>query len=385
MASTRASVLFFTASLGGGGAESQALRVMNHLDRERFVPSLAVTRRGGSYEQFLRPDVTVTAVSIDKLPSSLGRLIIAPAFLRRHIERCRPDIVCSVMDRPNLAALMATTRLAGGPATVLCVQIPPSVDLAGGSLQNRAVLSGIKRFYRYADSICALSHGVKGDLVALAPELEPKITVIHNACVDENVLAGATKPLPPGVERGDAPVLLACGRLVEQKGYPFLLEAFAEVLASHPAELWVLGDGPLRGALERRCTELGIARNVRWLGFHDNPYSFMAACDVFVLSSLWEGFGNVIVEAMACGAPVVATDCPYGPSEIITDGVDGLLVPPRDSRTLAAAILRTLTQPELRQALVTSGKRRSEAFSAERVADAYADLFDSVRSGHAPR
>jgi len=144
------------------------------------------------------------------------------------------------------------------------------------------------------------------------------------------------------------------------------------------AVLWILGEGPDRPALEQQIADLSLGDSVRLLGFRDNPYSYMASADLFVLSSIFEGFGNVVAEALACGTAVVATDCPYGPSEIITDGVSGLLVPPRDPAALAEAIVRVLTDPELRSALAQEGKRRSRDFTAETISGQYAKVFEDV-------
>jgi glycosyltransferase involved in cell wall biosynthesis len=184
-------------------------------------------------------------------------------------------------------------------------------------------------------------------------------------------------PLDERIPAG--PLLVACGRLAEQKGFPYLIDAMSLVRKEIPAAtLWILGEGPDRRALQEQIDNSSLGNAVRLLGFRDNPYSFMAAADLFVLSSIFEGFGNVIVEAMASGTAVVSTDCPYGPSEIITDGINGLLVPPRDHQALAEAILRVLRSNDLRARLEHAGRQRSKDFSALAIADDYARVFDSL-------
>src|SRR5262249_38250936 len=157
------------------------------------------------------------------------------------------------------------------------------------------------------------------------------IEVIPNAATDDFVHRTAKAPVPrDGVAPGER-LLVACGRLVPQKGYEILLDSVVAVRKEIPTQLWILGTGPQRDMLMNRVASLGLGRAVKFLGFQDEPWRYMAAADAFVLSSLYEGFGNVVAEAMATGIPVVSTDCPYGPGEIITNEVDGLLVPTGDA------------------------------------------------------
>jgi glycosyltransferase involved in cell wall biosynthesis len=241
-----------------------------------------------------------------------------------------------------------------------------------------ALRESIRRLYRRADQIVALSQGVADDLVRLDPALTSRTVVIHNACVDERVRAASARPVArDGVPAGRK-LIVACGRLHRQKGFEHLLRAMAELRGRVPSHLWILGEGPERAALEGLARTLGIERDVTFLGFREDPYRFMAAGDVFVLSSLYEGFGNVVVEAMACGLPVVSTDCPHGPSEIITEGVNGLLVPPTDPAALAQALERVLRDDALRARLAEGSRQRARDFEAEAIAARYAEVFLSV-------
>jgi glycosyltransferase involved in cell wall biosynthesis len=134
----------------------------------------------------------------------------------------------------------------------------------------------------------------------------------------------------------------------------------------------------LRPELQRQIARHGLSSCVRLWGFQENPHRFIAAADAFVLSSLWEGFGNVIVEAMACGVPVIATDCPHGPAEIITHRKNGLLVPPADSRAMATAILELLQDQPMRRRLAAAGQARSLDFAAHRIARCHGALFQRL-------
>lgn len=384
---TSRNVLFFLGTLGGGGAEAHTLRVLNHLDRARWRPGLAVAEPGGNYEKFLASDVAVHDVSIGRVPSSLGRMVLGIPGLRRLVARERPDVVCAVMETASLTAIgaLAMMRAPARPRLLLCVQVPPLQCYTSNALGRRVVLPGIRRVFAHADGIVALSRGVKRELARIQPRLEAKTSVIHNACVDERLIAACH---PDGTDQAgalrtdmpetDLPVVVAAGRLSPEKNYTVLVDAFARVYAERPAELWILGEGPERTAIEARVREHGLGDAVRLLGFRPDPHAFMRRATVFALSSMYEGFGNVIVEALACGAPVVSTNCPYGPGEILTDGRDGLLVPVGDRDALAAAIARVIRDVELRRRLATAGPARARAFHAETIAAAYADELDRL-------
>ncbi|HEU4885892.1 MAG TPA: glycosyltransferase [Longimicrobium sp.] len=365
----RVHVLFFTSALGGGGAEKHLVRVANALDRGRFRVSVAVARGGGSYEGELAADVRY-----HPLPG--GRMRSAARPLRRLLAAERPDVLCSFMDHANCVALLASRGLAGRPAVVAGVQNPPSAALRSVPAPVRgAIRAGMRALYPRADAVVALSRGVGDELQRMIPGLAGRVSVIPNAGMDEDApppLAPATRPA------GEDPVLVACGRLVPQKAYPVLLRALARVRERVPARLRILGEGPLRDELGALAASLGVDGAVSFEGFRPDPAAYMAEADVFVLSSEYEGFGNVIVEAMAAGAPVVATDCPYGPGEILEGGRHGVLVPPGDPEALAAALLRVLGDPALRERLRAAGRERARAFAPSAVAERYGRLFHDV-------
>lgn len=369
-------VLFFTSSLGGGGGEKQMVRVASHLG-PGFAPSVAVARGGGSYEAELAPQIPLHALGARKIAA-------AWAPLRRLIARERPDLVCSFIDHANCVALAAAATLRGAPPVVAGVQtLPRRLLLPEATLRDRLLLRTMRTLYPSATRIVALSQGVRDELVELVRTPAERVEVIHNAGLDRDLEQRAAAPAEIPAQQRDGPVLVACGRLVPVKGFEFLLRALARVRERVPARLWIVGEGPLRGELEAEAERLGIRDAVWFAGFHDNPYPFMSAADVFVLSSVYEGFGNVIVEAMAVGTAVVAADCPYGPAEIVTDGRNGVLVPPRDPEALATGILRVLEDPALRARLAAGGSVRARDFAAPAIAAAYGRVFREVADGRA--
>lgn len=371
----RQKVLWFTTSLGGGGAESHLIRVANALDRNEFECEIAVARGGGVLESRLRA-VPLRAFSGPKSRSSSASLLRAVTPLRRLLRESPPDLICSVMGPANVVALAAVAGMKSRPALVLCAQNNPQLAFAGWHPLNMAVRYGMRHHYRRADAIVALSQGVAGALPEFDAALTRTIHVIPNAALDDSLEAERHAACP--VARPEGHLLVACGRLNEQKAYPVLLEAVAQLNRQRVVSLWIVGEGPLRQVLEQRVAQLGIAHRVQFLGFHSNPYPLLAAADVFVLSSHYEGFGNVIVEAMACGAPVVSTNCPYGPQDIIRSGENGILVEPNDPTALAQGILRVLDDEALRTRLVEAGTITAEHYRDTRIATAYAQLFQRV-------
>lgn len=362
--------------MGGGGAESHALRVINYIDRARYIPVLAVTRTGGNYEKFLRPDVRLRKLSFGGIKSSSTvNLLMSPAGLVPLILQERPDVVMPVMDVMGVLGVGSVLALPPSkrPKVVPVVQAPPSIAQLDTWIGRKLALPGIRWLYKKADRVIALSRGVEQDLLSIDPGMN-NIRVINNACIDERLEAA----LEGAVERASPPVVLAAGRLAEQKGYPFLLDAFPAVHARTGAQLWILGEGPDRPKLEAQIAELGLQSVVKLLGFQSDPFQFMRRATVFCLSSIFEGFGNVIVEAMACGAPVVSTDCPYGPNEIITSGEDGLLVPVRDPKALSEALIRVLSDDALRAQFEQRGRVRANTFHSRTIAEAYADELDRI-------
>jgi len=237
----------------------------------------------------------------------------------------------------------------------------------------------VRRFYPWADALVAVSQGVAEDLANITRLPITDIRVIYNPVVMPDFHEKAKEPVDhPWFAQGQPPVLLGAGRLVKQKDFPTLIRAFALVRQRRPARLIILGeedkrDPSIKPQIEALVRELGLAGEVALPGFVDNPYAYMAKAAVFVLSSIYEGFGNVVAEAMAAGTAVVSTNCESGPMEILEGGKYGRLVPVGDVEALADAILATLYKPTDPEVL----QRRVGAFSVERVVEQYMEVLGS--------
>ena len=274
-----------------------------------------------------------------------SRPLTALPTLVRYLRTSRPRTLAATITNANLAALWAV-RLSGVPVRCLVREASTlSVELEHSSTLNRRLLPHlIGHSFRLADAVIAPSHGVADDLARTAGLPRKKIEVIYNPVVSPSLLEDARQAAGHRwLDDPAVPVVVGMGRLTRQKDFATLIRAFARLRESRPARLIILGEGEERAALLALAGTLGIARDVDLPGFVDNPHAFLSRAALFVLSSRWEGLPGVLIEALACGARVVSTDCPSGPREILADGIYGELVPIGDDIALMAAMRRSLS------------------------------------------
>jgi glycosyltransferase involved in cell wall biosynthesis len=287
--------------------------------------------------------------------------------------RERPDVLLSAANHVHLTALFAVRASCAPVRLVLRVSnhlTQSHLGVTGRARPHRLELA--RRVYGWADAAVAVSQGIAADLVEHT-KLEPdNVTAVVNPTFTADIERAATAPLEhPWLAPDAPPLLLAAGRLAPAKDFPTLLRAFALVRANRPAHLVILGEGGKRASLEALAVELGVASSVELHGFVDNPFAWMARARLFVLSSAWEGSPGVLVEALACGCPVVSTDCPSGPAEILVGGVHGTLVPVGDHAALADAILTALDARIEREPL----RARARDFDVDRAVDRYLEVL----------
>lgn len=310
-----------------------------------------------------------------------GRQLFRLPSLVRYLRARRPGALIAANTYCNLNAVWAR-RLAGVPTRVMVTEhnalSPKNTRTGIGGAQWLARLPLIGQVYARADVVLAVSDGVADDLSAVTGLARSRIATVYNPVIKSDLAAraGEAAPHPWLADGGAAPVIVATGRLAPQKNFPLLLQAFALLRRQRPARLLILGEGRLRPQLEALIAELGLGEDVALPGFVTNPYAAFARASLFVLSSDYEGLGNVLIEAMACGCPVVSTDCPSGPAEILEGGRLGELVPVKDAVALSAAMLRALDTP---RANADALRRRGAYFSQERSAERYLDLLFGQR------
>lgn len=369
-------VLFFRPSLAEGGADRVTLTVLRLLDRVRFAPSLALLRLEGPFLADLPADVRVHHV---RAP----RLALAAPSLAWVLGREAPDVLFSTSSTGNIAAALAH-RAARSRARLVLSERTPLLRDDGRALKQRAFAWAKRQTYDRADLVTAVASGIAQqllDLVGLEPD---KVRVLANPMLDEQLVADARQELPEPARAffGDEiPVVLACGRLVPVKDYPTLLSAFAQVRARRRVRLAVLGDGPERAALEARAAELGVGADVRFLGFDKNPFRYMARAAVLLAASRAEGMPGAQIQSLALGLPVIATDCEFGPREVVRPGDNGYLAPVGDARALAGYVERVLADPALRARLSATARRSVARFA---VGHAMAEYEAAISGAPAP-
>ena len=355
-------IALFMPDLSGGGAERMMINLARGIEGQGAEVDMVLMRKEGPYLPLVPSSVRIVDLGARRTLSSIGPLA---TYLRRE----RPAALLSTFVNVNLAALLAR-RLARVPARVVVRED----NYASITHANREAL--LMRLadrmqpwlYGWADAIIGVSQGVADDMVHNVGVPAERMHVINNPVVTPELHHLASKPVDhPFFSPGQPPVVLGVGRLSAQKDFPTLIRAFAVVRQQRPAKLVILGEGENRPMLERSCDDLGLEGDADLPGFVRNPYAFMARAAVFALSSRWEGSPNVLVEAMACGTPVVATDCPSGPMETLDGGRLGRLVPVGDADALAESIMQTLEMPVAADCL----QRRADDFNVERSAEQY--------------
>jgi glycosyltransferase involved in cell wall biosynthesis len=364
------SLAIFLPSLVGGGAERMMLHLARGFAEAGRDVDLVLARAVGDYMDQIPAGVRVVDLKA-------RRVLTALPGLTRYLARRRPAAVLSALDHANLVALWAR-RLAGVSTPVfVSVRNTLSVDARRGArIGDKALPALARRFYPQAEGIIAVSGGVAEDLVSNVGLAPGSVRVIYNPVVTPELDALAGQPLEhPWLVAGAPPVVLAAGRLAEQKGFSTLIAAFARVREKRAVRLIILGEGPERPRLEDLIRRSGLDQDARLAGFVGNPFAYMRRAGLFALSSSWEGLPGVLIQAMACGTPVVSTDCPSGPREILLDGALGPLVPVGDGDALAAAMLQALDDPIAPDTL----RRRAADFSLETISRQYLRLMDGER------
>lgn len=333
--------------------------------------------RGGGWQGL--PGILYWMLRAGKIPRAFRYIHGISGYLRE----TRPAVLYSALGKSNISAVLAASAPGATTPVFLGVHIALSVrselSRRSGKGQAHAMVPLSRYCFARAHGVIAASHGVAADAIRLL-DLDPaQMHVVYNPIATARpVEPSGQMPDHPWFRPGAPPVVLGMGRLVEQKNFPLLIRAFAAVRQHCDARLVILGGDKSsleqmaqRQQLEDLAQQLGVAADVALLGFQSDPHAFLRAARVFVLSSDYEGFGNVLVEALLAGCPVVSTDCPSGPAEILDNGKYGTLVPVNDAGRLAAAIVAALASDPQSDTL----RQRGREFSRERAVDGYHQVF----------
>lgn len=364
-------IAIFMPALHEGGAQRQMLNLAQGIADRGHAVDFVLAKAEGPYLPQVPKCVELVDLSEGR-PVTWGRTWRSLPALVRYLRQRRPAAMLAVLNRAGLAAVSAR-RMAGVETTIAVSQRNTLTAWAQESRdwRNWMTLQLTKRMFRQADAVTTVSHGAADDLSQVTKIPRDQIDVIYNPVVTPILKEKMQAPLDhPWFQPGEPPVVLAVGRLSEQKDYPTLLESFARLRTERTARLVILGEGEQRASLEARVKELGIERDVQMPGWVENPYPYMVRAGLFVLSSKFEGLPGVLIEALYCGAPLVATDCPSGPREILADGRYGTLVPIGDVASISDAMSRALAKPTERPPRESWLK-----FEMETVVDQYLQLL----------
>jgi glycosyltransferase involved in cell wall biosynthesis len=353
-------VAFFIRALDGGGAQRDAILLANGLSELGAKVTILTLVSEGKLRRLVADGVYVHHVRAKRLATSI-------LALRNAVRDIRPSVLFSSEAAANLVASAAVRLLSQKkrPRLVLREVTAPSIaKRLDPYFQNRLAFRAIGYAYSRADRVLTLTDGARRDLIANFAVPAERITVMtSNAVIDPETVKRLARNArkPEAREKG---LIIAIGRLSPEKDHLTLVEAVADLRRRMPAHLAIVGEGPMRPALEDAIARLGLTNDVTLAGATADPFGWLLKADVLVSSSKFEGLGNVLIEAMACGTPVVSTDCPYGPREVLDGGRLGDLVPVGDAKALSAAIELTLTRTPDRAAL----KRAAERHTAQQAA-----------------
>lgn len=374
-------IQFIINSLEGGGAERVVCTLTRYLVGVGNDVRI-VTLHGGEVAYELPSSVRVDTLQSRRLMRGWARLAAVPvvaAELAAYLAGAKPDVAMSFLTRSNLAHLM--TRRLGNTAPIY---ISERIDAEAEYVKAKAPLGWmLSALYPQADHIVAISEGVRISLGQKGVPLD-LVTTIHNPQDLDRIRADAAVGRLARPQGGPFRIVMA-GRLTRQKDYPTMLDALA-ILKSrgNDVQLVVLGDGEDRQALEEKARTLGVASLVDWRGWTKDAYTIMGACDAFAFTSIYEGFGNVLVEAMAAGLPSVTTDCPSGPAEIVAHGKYGMLVPMRDPRALADAFDRLMSDRVVYEGYQARAREGAARFDVATAAEKYLRVLRGELSRGAP-
>ena len=366
-------IAFLLPDLEWSGLGRVAVNLAKEISSRGISVDLVVGSATGVFLKEIPPQIRIVDFERQIQPRLQSALkILLP--LRRYLQIEKPTALVCYLYTCNVVTLMAKMLVRSQVKLVLVEQIIlyEKQEKKQQKLQERFLPILMRWLYPSADKVVACSQGLARDLEIYLGFNHGKIDVIYNPVIDEKLAEKANLFVEhPWFNKGEIPVVLGAGRLVRQKDFATLIRAFALVKKEQKVRLVILGEGQLKNQLLTLVGQLNLENDVVILDFVENPYAYMAKSAVFVLSSGWEGFGNVVAEALAAGAPVVSTNCPSGPAEILDNGKYGELVSVGDSQGMAEAILRVL-----------SGKVRSvdsawlEQFTLKYSAQKYLELIN---------
>jgi glycosyltransferase involved in cell wall biosynthesis len=379
-------LLYFHPTIVFGGAERTTAALLEKLDKSIF-DVLFITKKGVFHPLPVERVKYIDDLGIHDSFNGIGSLLRDAKKMLQLIKREKPDIVFGMLHYACIMLSVIKIFLRDNVKMIISPRTPSqdAIRFYFGQRTAKKMLWNfmIKFFCRYSDRIVVASEGIKEECVAAYKAERSKIVTINNSVDVQSVgrlsLESVDAESPPGHF-----VISTAGRLAAEKNVGVLVKAFALLRKDIKAKLWIVGDGPERPHLESLAASLNIKDDIVFWGFQENLYKFIQKSDVFVHTSLFEGFGNIILEAMACGVPLIATDCPFGPREIIYNGENGMLVPVADEVALAKALKMVSENKETRDRFVKNAYKRLSEFTPEKMVRSYENVFLSIAHSDDP-
>lgn len=363
----RIRLLVTTSDFVGRGAERELANLLQWLPRDRFDIALCLWRDVFDYP--CPSDIPVTILEKSR-PWHVFRVA---RRLQKLVREWSPDLVFSQLNYVSTVTGSALKKLGQQPPWIARLAGNPDVEI------RFPVLPWTRSSFKRATYVAGCSEGASRSIVShLHVPAERVVTLPNVVDVDKIEKSGDARAVSRA--DGDNFVFVHAGRCVPQKNQSMLLDAYA--LADIPqSELWILGVGPLRDALAAQAKKLGISDRVKWIGFQSNPYPYFVQGDCFVLSSRYEGLPNVVIEAMLCGLPVISTDCPYGPADLIENQQTGILTPIGDTHLMAQAMRQIAEDRSKAKEMGQAAKHRMrQRFAPEQIVSQYVNLFERAVS-----
>ncbi|MDB3936588.1 glycosyltransferase [bacterium] len=360
----------FLPSLMGGGAERVMVVLANEFIARGFSVDLVLVKVVGPYLADLHPAVQIIDLDAKRLILSIGPLI-------KYIRTERPRVMLSALVSANIIAVISRALSRWQFKLVISERAVSSVALRNNPLFKAKLIPFLMRMtYFRADKIIAVASGVEDDLVENFKLSRDKISVIYNPVVTSRLVELSREEVNhEWFDNENVPVIVSAGRLTSQKNFNLLIRSFALLLETQNARLVILGSGQLLNDLQQLAIDLKVIDKILFAGFVDNPFSWFRKASLFVLSSDYEGLPGALIQAMACGTPVVSTDCPSGPREILENGKWGRLVPVGDVSALSKAMRNTLLQKN--NPLVTT---RAQFFDVRQGVDSYGKALGLIKT-----
>lgn len=358
-------IAFFLQNLSGGGAEKSVVNLSNFLVNDGIdIDIVLVDKSNAAYLDELDTKIRLIDLKKNRSLKSIYRV-------KKYLENNEPDVIMSSVTHINIILILVKFITKKVKTKIVINQVNHLSSIVEYSIRpeivKKLIVKLIVKLYNYADGSISMSNGVEEDL--LNNGLNIKSTSIYNPIFSPEILNKANSQ-----KASYKKLYIAIGRLVPQKNFSLLIDAFHLVNQEIDTELMILGDGPLKNDLELQIKDLDLQNRVILKGFVDNPFQYLKIADVFVLTSLWEGFGNVIVEALSLGTQVVSTDCDSGPNEILENGKYGFISTTFHKFEIARLMIEALNNPIDSQLITDRGK----LFSIRKSSIEYKDFLLNV-------